>query len=143
MSTTLPPTTDGRPAGESVREESLGELVGRLTSDASALLRDEVELAKLEIKEQAARAGRAGGMFGAAGLAAWLALVLLSFAAAWGLTEVVPEGVAFVIIGLLWTVAAGALYLMARERMRDVHPKPEQTIETVQEDIQWLRRPTS
>jgi hypothetical protein len=143
MSTTLPPTTDGHRADEPAGEESLGELVGRLTSDASALLRDEVELAKLEIKEQAARAGRAGGMFGAAGLAAWLALVLLSFAAAWGLTEVVPEGVAFLIVGLLWAVAAGALYLMARERMRHVHPKPEQTIETVQEDIQWLRRPTS
>jgi hypothetical protein len=124
-------------------EESLRELVGRLTSDASGLLRDEVELAKLELKDQATRAGKAGAMFGAAGLAAWLALVLLSFAAAWGLTEVMPEGLAFLVVGLLWTTAAGALYLAARERMRHVDLKPEQTIATVQEDIQWLRRPTS
>jgi hypothetical protein len=124
-------------------EETLRELVGRLTSDASGLLRDEVELAKLELKEQATRAGKAGGMLGAASLAAWLALVLVSFAAAWGLTEVMPEGLAFLVVGSLWAIAAGALYLAARERLRHVNLKPEQTIVTVQEDIQWLRRPTS
>ncbi len=62
---------------------SLGELFSDLSTDMSALLRDELQLAKVELKEEITKVGRAGGMFGGAALAGYMTIVLLSFAAAW------------------------------------------------------------
>jgi hypothetical protein len=124
-------------------DASLGGLVGQLTTDLGALLRDEVQLAKVELKEDATRAAKAGGMLGAAGFAGFMTVLLLSFAAAWGLAEVVPIGVAFLIVGIVWGVVGAVLYAAGRARMREVDVKPEQTIETMQENIQWAKQQKS
>ncbi|HEX9994156.1 MAG TPA: phage holin family protein [Acidimicrobiales bacterium] len=120
-------------------EVSLGELFGRMTSDFSTLVRKEMELAKVELKEEAKQAGKAGGAFGAAGLAGFMALLLLSFALAWGLAEIMPEGFAFLIVGAIYAIAAAVLFGKARKQMQQVNPVPEQTVETLKEDAQWLR----
>src|SRR5215212_788328 len=83
-------------------EAGVGELLSRVTDDFSQLVRTHVELAKVEIKEEVTRAGKGAGMVTASALAGYLTITLLSFAAAWGLSEVVPEGVAFLIVGLVW-----------------------------------------
>jgi hypothetical protein len=124
-------------------DASLGGLVGQLTSDLGALLRDEVQLAKIELKEDATRAARAGGMFGAAAVAGWLAAELLLFAAAWGLAEVMPIGFAFLIVGAVVAIVGLALFAAGRARMRDLNMKPEQTIQTMQENVQWARQQKS
>jgi hypothetical protein len=124
-------------------DASLGGLVGQLTTDLGALLRDEVQLAKVELKEDATRAAKVGGMFGAAGFAGYLTVVLLSFAAAWGLAEAVPIGVAFLIVGIVWGVVGAVLFAVGRARMRDLDMKPEQTIETMQENVQWAKQQKS
>jgi hypothetical protein len=124
-------------------DASLGGLVGQLTTDVGALLRDEVQLAKVELKEDATRAAKVGGMFGAAGFAGYVTILLLSFAAAWGLAEVVPIGVAFLIVGVVWGAVAAVLFLVGRARMRDLDMKPEQTIETMQENVQWAKQQKS
>jgi uncharacterized membrane protein YqjE len=121
-------------------DASLGDLISRTTSDLSDLLRSEVELAKVELKEEATTIGKAGAMMGAAGLVGYLALSLFCFAAAWGLSEVVPEGVAFLIVGVIVAVVAGVLYLMGRKRLEDFEPVPRQTVETIQEDVQWAKQ---
>ena len=77
-------------------------------------------MAKSEIRTQADKAKRAAGAFGGAVLAAYMALVLLSFAAAWGLSEVVPEGVAFLIVGLIYAAIAAVMYLRGREHAREI-----------------------
>jgi hypothetical protein len=125
------------------QEASLGGLVSQLTTDLGALLRDEVQLAKVELKEDATRAAKAGGLLGGAGLAGFMTVLLLSFAAAWGLAEVVPIGVAFLIVGIVWAVVGAVLYAAGRARMREVDVKPEQTIETMQENIQWAKQQKS
>jgi hypothetical protein len=130
-------------AHEEASPESLGVLVGKLSEDLSALLRDEVQLAKLEVKEDATRVAKAGGMLGAAGFAGYVTLLLLSFAAAWGLAEVVPIGVAFLIVGIVWGVVGAVLLVAGRARMRTLNVKPEQTIETMQENIQWAKQQKS
>ena len=107
MSDVRPPTTDA----------SLGELFSQLTTDLSGLVRDEMELAKVELKEDISNVGRAGGMLGGAALAGYLAIVLVSFAAAWGLAELMPVGVAFLIVAALWGIAGYLLYLRGRERV--------------------------
>ena len=130
MSSAQPPETDA----------SLGELFSDLTTDMSALLRDELSLAKVELKEEITKAGRAGGMFGGAALAGYMTIVLLSFAAAWGLAELMAVGWAFLIVAVVWGVAGTFLYLRGREQFQKVHPKPEQTIDTLKEDLRWVKK---
>jgi len=95
-------------------DHSLGDLLSRLTEDFGDLVSTQVELAKVEIKEEVTRAGKGAGMLTGAGVVAYLAITLLSFAAAWGLAEVMPEGVAFLIVGVIWAIVAGVLYSTGR-----------------------------
>jgi uncharacterized membrane protein YqjE len=120
-------------------DRSLGELFGNLTSDLSALMRSEMELARVELKEEAAKAGKAAGLLGGGALAAYLAVTLLAFAAAWGLAEVVDAGWAFLIVGLIVGAIAAAIALKGRERLNAVEPVPEQTMQTLKEDARWAR----
>jgi hypothetical protein len=124
-------------------DQSLGDLFSRLSGDLSALMRDEVQLAKVEMTESVKQAARAGGMLGAAGFAGYMAIVLLSFALAWGLTELVPIGVAFLIVGIIWGAVGGVLFAAGRQRLKAAELKPEQTIETMQENVQWAKQQTS
>ena len=123
----------------SVPDQSLGELFSSLTTDLGALVRDEMQLAKVELKEDITKAGRAGGLFGGAALAGYMVVVLLSFAAAWGLAEVMAAGWAFLIVAVLWALVAGFLYLQGRQHLSHVNLKPEQTVETLKEDLEWAK----
>lgn len=125
-----------------VADQSLGQLVGELTGDLQKLFRQELELAKVEIKSEATKAGKAAGMFGGAGFASYMVAVLLSLAAVFGLGEVMPLGWAAVIVAVIWGVVGAVLYAMGRTRMKAVSPKPEQTVDTLKEDAQWARHPT-
>ena len=124
-------------------EESLGELFSRLTADLSKLMRDEVELAKVEINEAVKSARTAGISFGAAGVLGLMAFVLLSFAAAWGLAEVVATGVAFLIVGGSYGLVALVLVGLGRQRLKTAKPVPEQTVETLKEDVAWAKQQMS
>jgi uncharacterized membrane protein YqjE len=124
-------------------DKSLGELLGELSEEFSDLVHSQVELFKTEMQDQRQKAVQAASGYGAAVVCAYMALVLLSFAAAWGLAEVMPEGVAFLIVGAVFAIAAGALYLMGRSRAREVKLVPEDTIQSVKEDVQWARQKLS
>jgi uncharacterized membrane protein YqjE len=121
------------------QEQSLGKLFGTMTTDLSRLFQQEVELAKVELKEEASKASKAVAMFGAAGVAAHMALLFVSLAAAWLLDEWMPESLAYLLVGGVYGIAAAVLAKVGQERMKDVRPVPEQTIETVKEDVQWAR----
>jgi uncharacterized membrane protein YqjE len=124
-------------------DASIGELLGRVTDDFSSLVRTHVELAKVEIKEEVTKAGNGAGMFAGAGVAGVLTLSLLSVAAAWGLAEVMPEGVAFLIVGALWGLVAAVLALRGKAELKAVNAPPPQTKQTIQEDVQWAKQQTS
>ncbi|MFD7657095.1 phage holin family protein [Actinosynnema sp. NPDC059797] len=120
---------------------SLGELIGELTQDLSTLMRQELELAKAEIREEASKAGKAAGMLGAAGFAGYMTAVLLSLALVFALGAIMPLGWAALIVAALWGIAGFALFSTGRKRLRTVS-KPERTIETLKEDAEWARHPT-
>jgi hypothetical protein len=120
-------------------EQSLGQLVAEIGADVSKLFRQEVELAKAEIRQEAAKAGKAAGMLGGAGFAGYMVAVLLTLAVMFGLGNVMNLGWAALIVAVLWAVAGAVLFVSGRNRMRQVRPKPEQTIETLKEDAQWAR----
>jgi hypothetical protein len=121
------------------RDESIGNLISQVAGDVSTLFRQEVALAKAELKEEAAKAGKAGGMLAGAGFAGYMVAVLLSLAAVFALGAVMPLGWAALIVAVVWAVVGGVLYTVGRNRMKDVDPVPRQTVETLREDAQWAR----
>jgi len=126
------------PPGEP--EPSLGQLLTATTQDLSELLRAEVELAKLELKNEAATAAKAGAMLGAAGVLGHLTLLLLLFAAAWGLAVVMPTGFAFLIVAVVVGIVAFVVYTVGRNRMKAATPIAPQTARTLKEDVQWAKQ---
>jgi len=121
-----------RPVDVDVSQVSLGELLGEVTQDLSTLLRQEVELAKAELRQDARKAGKAAGMFTGAALAAYMVLLFLSVALWWGLANLMDQGWAALIVAALWAVIGAVLYTMARARAREIRG-PRQTAETVRE----------
>ena len=120
-------------------EQPLPHLLSRMTSDLTTLLRKEVQLAKIEIKDDVKQIAKAGGMYGAAGFAGYMALVMLSLAVVFLLDLIMPAWVAFLIVGVLYGVGGYVLFSRGRERIKQINPVPEQTIETIKEDVEWVR----
>ena len=132
-----PPPYDNRPsAADPIDDRPLGELFSDFTSSLQTLVRKEMELAKVEVKDQASKAGKAAGMLAGTAVAGFVALLLLAFAAAWGLAETVPEGVAFLAVGLLFLVIAGLLLVVGKKKLSTVRPVPQQTVRTIREDVE-------
>lgn len=119
-------------------EPSLGELFGTLTSDLGLLVRKELELAKVEVREEINGTGKAGAAFGGAGFTAYLAAVFVSLAIAIALAAVMPDALAFLLVGVVYAIAAYVLFKQGQERMKQVRP-PQQTIETLKEDVEWAK----
>lgn len=140
MTTSYP--SDRAERSEQVAETSLGELIGNISNDLSQLFRQEVELAKVEIKQEAAKAGKAAGMLGGAGFAGYLAVVLLSFAAVFGLANVMDAGWAALLVAVVWAVIGAVLFTTGRSRLKTIDPVPHRTVDTLKEDAQWLKNPT-
>jgi hypothetical protein len=136
---TAPYTQNGRPDPE---DTSIGEVIGNISNDLSQLFRQEVELAKAEVKQEAAKAGKAAGMLGGAGFAGYLAVVLLSFALVFGLANVMDAGWAALIVAVIWGVIGAVLYVNGRTKLKAVDPMPRRTVDTIKEDAQWLKNPT-
>lgn len=120
-------------------ERSLPQLLSDMTTELATLMRKELQLARVETKEEVTKAGKAGGLFAGAGLAAYMALLLFSFAAAWGLANIMPTGLAFLLVGVVYVVVAAVLYAQARKALKQVSPVPEQTVETLKEDVEWAK----
>ena len=118
-------------------EQPIGELFSELSGNLQQLMRKEVELAKVEATEQAKRAGKAGAMFGVAGVIGFFAVMLLLFAAAWGLSEAtdIPAGLSFLAVGLLCAVTAGIFAMQGKKKAAQIRP-PKQTVETLKQDVQ-------
>ena len=123
-----PMTADGRP---NVEGNSVGALIGEVTKDLSTLMRQELELAKVEVKAEAKKAGQGAGMFGAAGFAGYMVALFLSLALMWALASAIPTGWAALIVAVLWGVIAAVAGLMGKKKFEQVNPKPERTVETL------------
>jgi hypothetical protein len=119
-------------------DQSLGELFSEVTRDLGQLFRDEVQLAKVEAKEELTTTAKGAASMAAGGVAALLFLMMASTALALWLDEAVHPAVAFLIVGLVWAVAAAALVAMGRKKLQQVRPLP-QTTDTLKEDVQWAQ----
>jgi hypothetical protein len=119
-------------------EASLGELVAEMTSELSSLFRQEVELAKVEARQEASRAARAGSKLAGAGVAGLLAALLVSMAAAWLLDQAMNRALAFLIVGIVWVIVGTVLYTTGRRDLKNLEALPT-TRETIKEDVEWAK----
>jgi hypothetical protein len=126
MSTTTPGANPEERAGR----ESLGQLLTEVSRDISRLFRQEVELAKAEIRDSATKAGRGAGLLGGAGVAGHFALLFLSIAVWWSLGDLIGLGWSAVIVAVVYAIAAAILAVAGRNQIREVRGMP-QTAETV------------
>jgi hypothetical protein len=126
-------------------ERSLGELFGEMSGELSTLIRKEMELARVELKDEARQAGKAGGMLGVGAFTGYMAVVLLSFAAAWALSDALDNQpwAGFLILGALFGIAAAVLVQNGRKKLQEISLVPEQTVETLKEDMQWVKQQRS
>jgi hypothetical protein len=113
---------DGRP--------SVGELLSDVAGDLSTLMRQEVELAKAEIRQSATKAGKGAGLLAGAGISGHMVLIFVSVAAWWGLGESIGHGWSALVIGAIWLVIAAVLGLAGRREISAVSGVP-QTAQTV------------
>lgn len=126
-----------------VSQTSVGQLVGDVVSDLSTLMRQELDLAKAELRQEAKKGGKAAGLLGGAGLAGWFVLLFASLALMWWLDDGMHTALAALIVTALWALVAVVLYATGRKRLSAVNPTPQQTIQTVKEDVQWARNRSS
>ncbi|WP_308294902.1 phage holin family protein [Streptomyces sp. JJ66] len=133
---TLPP----EPQPTSPEEPSVGQLLSEVLSDVQKLFRQEVELAKTEVREEAAKAGKAGGLLGGAGFAGVMVALFVSLTVMFALGNIMDLSLAALLVTVVWGAVGAVLFTRGRAQWREVSPKPEQTVETLKEDAQWARR---
>ena len=120
-------------------ERPLGELLSDVTTQLQELVRKEMELARADIKQEVDKAVKGVTAFAVAGVVGLLAAVALVLAAGWGLSEIVPEGVAFLIVGVFLLAVAGGLFAAGKKKVAQVSPVPQRTVETVKEDVETAK----
>jgi uncharacterized membrane protein YqjE len=128
--------------GESneLRSHSTGELVKQLSEQTTTLVRKEIELAKAELSQKGKVAGEGAGMFGGAAIVGLLALGTLTTMILVLLDKAMDLWVAALIVTLVYGAIAAVLALSGRDRVKKgMPPAPEQTVETVKEDVQWAK----
>ncbi len=111
-------------------ERSIGELMGDVSRDLSTLLRQEVELAKAELRESGTRAGKGAGLLAGAAVGGFLVILFLSIALWWGLGLAIGNAWSAVVVAVVWAIIAAILAVVGRNELARVRGLP-QTVETV------------
>jgi len=131
--------TDPTPSEAKAATTSIGDLLGEVSRDISTLMRQEVALAKAELKESAAKTGKGAGLLGGAGYAGLMAIFFLSVALWWVLATVIGGGWAGVVVAVIWGIIAAILFVIGRKQLKEVQGAP-QTVETLKEIPETLKR---
>jgi hypothetical protein len=127
------PADTGPPAGQSVGDRSLGDLISEVTADLSTLMRQELELAKAEVQQSAARVGKGAGMLGGAAVAGYLVLLFVSIALWWAIGSATGLGWSALIVAVLWGIIGAVLYTVGRSSLKSVRgiPKTADTVKKI------------
>ena len=123
-------TTSGVPPVPVREERSIGELMGNVTRDLSVLVRQELDLAKAELRESATQAGKGSGLLAGAGVAGFLTLLFISIAAWWGLGYLIGNAWSGLVVAIVWGVVATVLMSSGRSELARVRGLPA-TAETI------------
>lgn len=125
---------------DDLRDRSLGELLKQLSEETTRLVHQELELAKAELAQKGRQAGLGAGLFGAAGVIGFLALAALTTCIILLLDAAMPAWLAALIVAAVYAAVAAVLAMRGRAKVKQATPPvPEQTVETVKEDVEWAK----
>lgn len=125
--------TGGETGHQKAESASIGELVADVSEGLSTLLRQEIALARAEAKQAVTQASKAGGKFGGAALAGWMAVLFLSLAVwEWLSSALDSRGWAAVIVMAVWAIAAAVLAASGRKDLKNIQGM-ERTVETAKQ----------
>jgi len=126
-------------------DRSLGELLSEMTSGFSTLVRKEIDLARVEIKDEVRQAGKAGGMLGAAAFMAHLGALVLALALGLALADALDleAWLGLFIMAVIVLGVAAVLGTQGRNKLQQINAVPQQTVQTLKEDVQWVKQQTS
>jgi uncharacterized membrane protein YqjE len=123
-----------------LRDRSLPDLLKQLSQETTQLVHQELELAKAELQEKGKQAGAGAGMFGGAGALGLAALGALTACFILALNAVMPAWLAALIVAVVYGIIAFVLVKQGQAKLKQATPPvPEQTIETVKEDVEWAK----
>jgi predicted lipid-binding transport protein (Tim44 family) len=126
--------------GGDLRERSIGELFSKLSNETSTLIRQEMELARAELTEKGRQAGKGAGLFGGAATVALLGAGAITAGIILLLALLIPDWLAAIIVGLVFVGIAALLGMKGRDEIQAATPPvPEQTVDTVKEDVEWAK----
>lgn len=127
-------------AGTDVTAHSVGELIKQVTQDLTKLFNQELALAKLEISNEAKKAGKTAGAYAGAAAAGYFLVLFASLTLMFALASLFDSFVwAALAVTVLWAIVAAVLYSQAKKTAAELDPKPEMTVQTLKEDAQWAR----
>jgi uncharacterized membrane protein YqjE len=121
-------------------DRSLGDLLGDITNNLTTLVKDELDLAKTEAKQEAAKAGKGAGLLGGAGVTGHLALLFASLTVMFLLDSWMHTALAALIVTVIWAIVAAVLASRGRKELKQLDPKLETTQRTIKEDVQWAKQ---
>jgi uncharacterized membrane protein YqjE len=122
-----------------VRRESWGELIGELAGQLVGLARDEVALARRELEQKLKTVQSAAAVVAIGAIIALIATLSVCAAVIIALAEYVGPWQSALIVGLILGIAAGATILFGVSRFKRTSLRPEKTIETLEENKEWLK----
>ena len=122
-------------------ESGIAEILKDAFSNLQDIVRSEIQLAKVELKDEVAKAKTAGVMFGGAAVFALFGLGFCLLCIVYALALVLPAWAAALIVGVGLLCIGGILFAVGRARWAAIKP-PEKTMFTVKEDLAWMRNPS-
>jgi len=133
-------------AYERTRDEgSVSQLISGIVGDAQVLVRQEIALARQEITEEIGNAKQAGIKLGIAGAVLAIGGLLLILALAQGIAALLhwPVWAGYGLVGVVLAIAGYVLLSTAQKQIKQVRPIPEQTVDTMKENIEWIKERTT
>jgi Putative Actinobacterial Holin-X, holin superfamily III len=133
-------TTSQDPGVGDLRDRSLPELLKQLSQETTQLVHQELELAKAELQQKGKQAGAGAGLFGGAGAIGLAALGALTACFILALNAIMPAWLAALLVAVVYGIIAFVLARQGQAKLKQATPPvPEQTIETVKEDVEWAK----
>lgn len=121
-------------------DQSIGDLFSQLANETSLLIRQEISLAQTEMTQKAVTVGKNVGFLAVGGAIGYIALMAIVAAMIVGLANFIPLWLSALIVGIVIAVVAAILISSAIKSLKNADLAPQQTIETLKEDAQWLKK---
>jgi uncharacterized membrane protein YqjE len=121
---------------------SISSVLHDIVQNMQDIVRSQLRLARIELGEEIAKAKTAGILLAMGAVSGALAVLFALLAAVFALSRVMPDWAAALIVAGVIGIVGGVMFSAGRRRLREVHPIPGDTVETVKEDVQWAKQLT-